>query len=125
MPGCLPTHARFGPRTLARWGLALTLLAQVGLSTTTWAAHPLEAEAIKAVPTPTLNVPVDTVYFWWLARYADSQAACTIPVAHEGAPTAGEVEQACGPETRWAWETTPLCQPGTVCEGLYLYLVDV
>ena len=68
-------------------------------------------------------------YTWWLARWKDNEAVCSIAVEHDGRPSSYEVLRIRGEETHAAWVETKACDRTDeeadlgLCSGLYLHLV--
>lgn len=69
-----------------------------------------------------------TEHTWWLVRWEDSQAVCSVPVDHEGFPTPLEVLAECGRAIQADWLETDVCagkgadSGASECSGLYLHL---
>ncbi len=80
--------------------------------------------AASAAPVKTRSSDGDaTVYVWWLVRWENNQVACSLSVAHDGPPTANEIELGCGTGLLYQWQATPYCADSSAsCTGLYLHL---
>lgn len=101
-----------------KWTRVIPLLLSLAILSS--AAHTFLAHAARP------HEAGQNFYAWSLMGWEDHTLLCTINIPHEGPPTAGEIEAACGLDLRVQWENTPSCPDGgsAMCTGLYLSLVS-
>lgn len=68
------------------------------------------------------------LHTWWLTRWADNTAVCTVEVDHEGIPTHDDIYVICGELLYDEWVLTEDCtsslsDPET-CSGYYLHYIN-
>jgi hypothetical protein len=110
-------------RHLLVWALVLLLLTGGAIRGSGSAATQLPHRKVK------ITVPY-TQYTWWLLRWSNNEAVCTVTTDHEGWPTSEDIARNCTPAVYQEWLNTPACTldenaPSTdACIGLYLMLLN-
>ncbi len=77
-------------------------------------------------PERLITLTVDyIVYKWWLIRYSDNQAVCTVLTEQEGLPSLADINYHCGTTISREWEkSVPCAYTGEElykCSGYYLH----
>lgn len=101
--------------------LSLVLLALFG-----WGVHLTTAADEPADRQTEIVVPF-TQYEWWLTRWSDNVAVCSVYTDHDGLPTPNEVLEYCGQTLYNQWSVTAPCSgsetAASACKGLYLHAI--
>jgi hypothetical protein len=71
-----------------------------------------------------------TSHTWWMAKWRNNSAVCSIVVDHEGTPTGDEIFDECGEDIYDEWIVQESCPEYTIrtkpqtCDGFYLYEIS-
>ena len=91
-------------------------------------AAPVRAQDVAPdEPERIVTVTVDfTLYKWWLIRYSNNQAVCTVLTESEQLPTFADIDYHCGPTIAREWSRSAPCDHSgdiSKCPGFYTYFV--